>query len=470
LQLQRSAPGSRQTHEPELPEADELHREKQERKVTGTDILRTALVAGGMSRSQTRERRMRFRLHSVIATGLVLLFATLGFAQDQLPQQTAPPSTEQERSTPPEEATPQAPIQPVMSGPFPVMSQQAQNRARAVFEMFKHAQFNEMWNSLSEGLRKVSGKEERFLAINKKLHESLGPETETVEESFVPYLLAPDTVYSRLSRFEKPRTPLVFTITINQRGQVDAFDIKAIGDRVSEGPFAGYTDSAKLKLPFEGEWLVYNGGRVPFENPYAYDDLQRYAIDFGYVKNGRLFSGAGGIGAKNEDYYCFGQPILAPFDGTVTKAQAYFDDNPPGRPSSDSADGNMIIIRHEEGDTHESVMMNHLKQNSLKVKTGDKVKQGDVVAECGNSGNGPVPHLHFQLFKSMGTPLPAQFTDYMADGKLVEKGEPKKGQFVSNAGSTQSSSIKTGSGKATLSISGPAPTSSSAASPQKPGH
>ena len=34
-------------------------------------------------------------------------------------------------------------------------------------------------------------------------------------------------------------------------------------------------------------------------------------------------------------------------------------------------------------------MFNHLKQNSLKVKLDDNVKQGDVIAECGNSGAGP---------------------------------------------------------------------------------
>ena len=35
-------------------------------------------------------------------------------------------------------------------------------------------------------------------------------------------------------------------------------------------------------------------------------------MDFVYLKDGRLFSGAGGIGSKAEDYYCFGQPIVSP--------------------------------------------------------------------------------------------------------------------------------------------------------------
>jgi murein DD-endopeptidase MepM/ murein hydrolase activator NlpD len=97
------------------------------------------------------------------------------------------------------------------------------------------------------------------------------------------------------------------------------------------------------------------------------------------------------------------------------------------------------------------------------------VKQGDVVAECGNSGAGPVPHVHFQLEKSAGVPLPAQFTDYIADGKPVASGEPVRGQFVSNATTTQTGSISTSSGKASL-INTPAAGPANAPPPAKAAH
>ena len=80
----------------------------------------------------------------------------------------------------------------------------------------------------------------------------------------------------------------------------------------------------------------------------------------------------------------------------------------------------MVLISHGNS---EFSLMDHLKQNSVKVKKGDKVKQGDAVAECGNSGPSPAPHIHYQLQNSAGLPLPdslpAQFVDYIADGKLV---------------------------------------------------
>ncbi|HZL81707.1 MAG TPA: M23 family metallopeptidase [Demequina sp.] len=40
--------------------------------------------------------------------------------------------------------------------------------------------------------------------------------------------------------------------------------------------------------------------------------------------------------------------------------------------------------------------MAHLRQGSARVRVGDRVRQGDVVAACGNSGNSTQPHVHLQ--------------------------------------------------------------------------
>ncbi len=393
---------------------------------------------------------MRFRLYSFVAIlAAIFLLPALSGAQEPAAKPAHPAAPEQAEQAPPApENMPEAPIQPVLSGPYPVMSKAAEDRARQIFQMFNHGQTSQLWASLSEGRRAAYGKEkqEKFIQVNKKITEQMGSETEMLHENMVPYLLAPDTVYSRLSRFPhmRPGALVVTTVTLNQRGQVDNFNLSFVRDTLAEGRFAGYKDTAKLKLPFEGEWLVYYGGRTPFENIYAGSDDQRFALDFVYTKNGRLFSGAGGIGSKNEDYYCFGQPILAAADGTVVKAEGGYDDAAPGKPTGDPGDGNIVEISHGNGETS---VINHLKQNSLKVKLQDKVKRGDVIAECGNSGAGVVPHLHYQLQKSAGAVLPAQFTDYIADAKPVASGEPTRGQFVKNgtsAASASATSMKSG--------------------------
>lgn len=393
---------------------------------------------------------MRFRLYSVVALlAAISLFSTLARTQQTppaAPAQQTPPASGQKQQPETMEKTPEAPIEPVMSGPYPVMSKAAEERARQLFEMFNHGEFSQIWASLSDGQRRVlvntAAKarhapgtapvpaEERFVAGMKKYHEALGKETSMQEENTTPYLFAPDTVYSRLSTFPGARVPIIFTITINQRGEIDVFPPPSPLHTIPEGRYAGYEDKVKLRLPFEGEWLVYNGGRNIFENRYAAADDQRFAMDFVFLKNGKLFSGPGVINAKVEDYYCFGQPILAPADGTVVKAIGTYNDYPPGKPAGDPPDGNVVIISHGHG---ESSFFNHLKQNSLKVKLDDKVKQGDVIAECGNSGAGVIPHVHYHFQRSMGVGLPAQFVDYLADGKPVASGEPTRGQLVKSA-------------------------------------
>ncbi len=389
----------------------------------------------GAGRSEHRENMMRFRLHSMVAILIaVFLLSALLLAQEPATtpptgDQTAPAGQAATPAAPEMQAAPEAPIEPVLSGPYPVMSKAAEDRGRQIFQMFNHAEGGQIWASLVEPLRKRIGNEAKYVEYNKKLLERMGPEKEMLEESIVPYIMAPDTVYSRLSYFQRfGTTPVMTVITINQRGQIDAMTVQPV-PTVAEGKYAGYSDANKYKFPFSSEWLVYWGGRTPFENTYAMSDDQRFALDFVYLKSGHMFSGAGGVGSKNTDYYCFGQPVLAPADGKVVKAESGYDDNPPGKPSGDPPDGNVVTIFFGNGETG---TMNHLKQNSLKVKVGDEVKQGQEIAQCGNSGAGPIPHLHFQLLRGSNTVIPAQFVDYIADGKPVASGEPKRGEMVKN--------------------------------------
>src|SRR5580658_9506999 len=60
----------------------------------------------------------------------------------------------------------------------------------------------------------------------------------------------------------------------------------------------------------------------------------------------------------------------------------------------DSAVGNYLILDLGSG---RFALYAHLQPGSLKVKLGDHVNAGQVLARLGNSGNSDAPHLHFQL-------------------------------------------------------------------------
>jgi murein DD-endopeptidase MepM/ murein hydrolase activator NlpD len=93
--------------------------------------------------------------------------------------------------------------------------------------------------------------------------------------------------------------------------------------------------------------------------------------------------------------------------------------------------GNYVVIDHQNG---EYSFLAHLKQGSVAVQVGVRVEPGDLLGLCGNSGNSSEPHLHYHLQNAPGFPggqgLPAQFQSYTADGVMVERGEPVRGQVV----------------------------------------
>jgi len=352
---------------------------------------------------------VRLRPHVLVA---MLLFPALMFAQ------TASPAPKKVSPTP---AT--------AAGSYPVMSAAAKSRARQLFGYFESGQSTPLYASFAPEMKKRNAGA-KMADVAKKIGSEWGREQKMIGENFAPDMLSPNTVYSRYSQFSKSKDPIFTVMVLNEQGQIELFQFRPdpppTGNR-----FVDYKDTTKLRLPFGGEWFVYQGGRLVYQNPNAYRDAERYAMTFTVLKDGRPFSGDG---SKNEQYYCYGQPVLAPADGTIILINDTYADNLPGRPEQVLPTGNRVLIAHSN---QEYSLLMHLKQNSIKVKRGDKVKQGDVVGECGNSGASAAPHLEYRLQNSKGVPfpqtLPPQFVDFVADGVPVAVGEPVRGQLVHNS-------------------------------------
>lgn len=172
-------------------------------------------------------------------------------------------------------------------------------------------------------------------------------------------------------------------------------------------------------MPIKEEWFVFWGGVNEFVNyHYAYE-AQRYAYDLVIMKNDSTFKNSPNV---NENYYAFNKEVTAPADGKVIKVVNHLEDNIPGEMYEMEPAGNVIIIEHTN---HEYSMVAHLKKNSCLVQQGDTVKQGDVIALCGNSGNSSEAHIHFQVMDAPDFLNCQSLRIRFADGL-----EPIQGDFV----------------------------------------
>ncbi len=177
-------------------------------------------------------------------------------------------------------------------------------------------------------------------------------------------------------------------------------------------PLRDYTTRTELVLPLRGRVLVFDGHDFyahhrrwnlahPVVGKLFRHNSGRYAYDLSIVDSaGRMYRGDG---ARNEDWYSWNAPVLAPGAGTVVAAESGEADWEVGRTSlPDSVVlarpvalyGNYVVIEHGSG---EFSLLAHMQRGSVTVRTGDRVRQGQQVGRVGFSGSVYTVHTHYQL-------------------------------------------------------------------------
>ncbi len=189
-------------------------------------------------------------------------------------------------------------------------------------------------------------------------------------------------------------------------------------------------------LPITGTWYVTWGGAQEEQNIFHRKIAnQRYAYDLVvHDRRGREYRRDG---TRNEDYLAFGRPVVAAADGVVVEAADGVHDCTPGLQNITQALGNFVVIRHAG---REYSVTGHLRQGSVCVKPGERVRQGEKIGECGNAGNSSAPHIHFHVMDrpeiELGLGQRVLFSDVtlVRNGKrTTEKlGEPVRGDLVSH--------------------------------------
>ncbi|WP_274627500.1 M23 family metallopeptidase [Arvimicrobium flavum] len=286
-----------------------------------------------------------------------------------------------------------------------------------------------IWENMTPEMQESLGDEDALARLRNDLRRSAGSETEILEETTESR--GGQTLYLRTSRWTGIDAPILMRWAFNEDGQISGFFVQP-KPALAESRFLDYQTKATLRLPFDGEWLVFWGGRTLEQNYHAADRAQRFATDFVVRENGVTFRGDGTILGN---YYCWDRPILAPAAGKVVSAVRDLPDQPIGQADRDNPAGNHVVL---DLGNNEFAFLAHFRQGSVPVSAGDTVTAGQMLGRCGNSGNSSEPHLHFHLQNTPdlkdGEGLPAFFEDFLADGVAIGRGEPVKGQVVAPDG------------------------------------
>jgi urea transporter/murein DD-endopeptidase MepM/ murein hydrolase activator NlpD len=184
-----------------------------------------------------------------------------------------------------------------------------------------------------------------------------------------------------------------------------------------------------LYLPFWGEWTISQA----HDGEHTHKGDWGKAFDFMILDDKSKSYNSNGL--LCEDYYCYNKPVLAPADGFVEEIFDNIDDNEIGKINTVNNWGNTIIIRHVTG---LYTQISHLKKGTFKVSKGDYVKRGDLLANCGNSGRSPEPHIHYQVqtkpvlgSKTIDYPFAYYHKKNYNEAELIQFTKPDEGDLVS---------------------------------------
>jgi len=103
-----------------------------------------------------------------------------------------------------------------------------------------------------------------------------------------------------------------------------------------------------------------------------------------------------------------GTPVLAARDGTVRAVTDSHTGHGSGKPN------NFVEVTHSDGSVGRYL---HIEQSSAVVGVGDRVRQGDRLANVGNVGNSLTGHVHF-VVESGGRSIPVTFRDVEEDSGI----------------------------------------------------
>jgi hypothetical protein len=204
--------------------------------------------------------------------------------------------------------------------------------------------------------------------------------------------------------------------------------------QVLDVPLRAPENPPVIAMPVVGTWRVTQGhtcdtnhrrGRLGGE----------FSWDLAAVREeGHLGVPGFDVSHRNDESATFGRPVISPVSGTVVAVVNGIEDNNeqksfPRRSIVESTReprwifGNYLVLDAGRG---VFVLLAHLKQGSIVVPAGASVREGDTLAQAGNSGNTMLPHVHVQVMDRADpaakdvSGVPALFRNYV---EILSTGE-----------------------------------------------
>ncbi len=188
-------------------------------------------------------------------------------------------------------------------------------------------------------------------------------------------------------------------------------------------PVKSYESQNDYIFPLKGAWIVW--GNWDDTTSHRTMHSQEFGFDLMQYNDDLMIPQVDTT--PNEDYKMYKKEVITIGDGEVVESFDGAPENPtapemlPGEKRAEIAaehgfvvlaSGNHVILKHPND---EYSFYAHLATDSVTVKIGQKVKQGEVLGKLGNSGNSTGPHLHFHLMAGpsilTARGLPCHFTN-----------------------------------------------------------
>ena len=147
-------------------------------------------------------------------------------------------------------------------------------------------------------------------------------------------------------------------------------------------------------------WWPIGSAETTTENgiTFASGDPVASEITAFFAGNDDVHQGDHGAIDISNDNEIGGTNIIAAKDGVVIyptdDSQTQYADNGYLGNEDGGGFGNYVVIEHSDGNY---TYYAHMAQNSITVRAGDTVKQGQVIGKMGHSGNSTGMHLHFEV-------------------------------------------------------------------------